>query len=185
MAFDCDGEGMEECLAQVGLQHIGHIVRSWLGLQTGEPSLEPYRHDDGDHPQGDVRPRAIGAETLKQILDKLDPTDFADYQSYRPMLHAAHHATGGDKAAREVFLAWCSRNPDYGPGKRDQSGKPWAKSCAPCGIMQRSSGAPMRRTLPHHLRVAGHDGLADGVKRRVAFESDRQLLLARNSSSRN
>lgn len=144
-AFDHSGEGLDDLLGLTGLQDLGHLVRSWLGLQTAEPSLEPYWHDDGDHPQGDVRPGAIGAETLKQILDMLDPTDFADYESYRSMLHAAHHATGGDKAAREVFLAWCSRNPDYGPGKRDQSGKPWAKSCAPCGIVQRSSGTPMRR----------------------------------------
>lgn len=182
MAFDYDCEGMEELLAQTGLQDIGHIVRSWLGLQTAEPSLEPDRHDDGDQPQVDVRPGAIGAETLKQILDKLDPTDFADYESYRSMLHAAHHATGGDKAAREVFLAWCSRNPDYGPGKRDQSGKPWGEVVRAMwdrAKVERDADARMNTlgTLLHHLRAAGHDGLADGVKRRVALESDRQLLL--------
>src|SRR5690606_31875922 len=118
--FDHGGEGIEEFLALAGLQEIGHTVRSWLGLQVAEPDRNdaaPDRERDGDFVQGDVQPGVINAEILRRLLDPLDPEGFATYESHREMLHASHHATGGDKAARQVFIDWCARNEVFGPGK--------------------------------------------------------------------
>src|SRR5690606_24880250 len=69
--FVHDDEGLDEFLALAGLQEIGHIVQSWLGLKAAEPDAlapERERRDGGDFVQGDVMPGVIDAETLRRLL---------------------------------------------------------------------------------------------------------------------
>lgn len=179
-AFNHAGEGRDEFLALTGLQDLGHTVRSWLGLQTSEPDAGPpdrERSRDSDFVQGDARPGAIDAQTLQRLLDSLDPEDFADYESHREMLHAAHHATGGDTAARQVFIDWCARNEAFGPGKRDEHGKPWAEVVGAMwdrAKVGRDGAAPVNTigTILGHLRDAGHGLLVTQVMREIGRGSD-------------
>lgn len=177
-AFNHGGEGLDEFLDLTGLQDLGHTVRSWLGLQTVEPDASaPERERSGDHVQGDVTPGVIDAETLHRLLDPLAPEDFADYESHREMLHAAHHATGGDKAARQVFIEWAARNETYGPDKRDEHGKLWSEVIAAMwdrARIDRDSGAPVNTigTILGHLRDAGHGLLVAQVRREIGSAGD-------------
>lgn len=179
-AFDHGGEGVAEFVALAGLQDIGHLVRSWLGLQVAEPDRNdaaPDRERDRDYVQGDVQSGVIDAETLRRLLDPLDPEDFADYESHREMLHAAHHATGGDKAARQVFLDWCARHPEFGSGKRNEHGRLWSEVVG--AMWDRSSivrdGAARLNTIGTilgHLRDAGHGLLVAQVQREIGSAGD-------------
>ncbi len=185
VALDHEGEGIAEFLSLTGLEALDRIVRPWLSLSAADDSdmASEGDHGDGLHMSGDTAAGVIGAETLKQILDKLDPRDFADYDSHRSMLHAAHHATGGDKAAREVFVAWCGRNPDFGPGERDQNGKLWrdvVRAMWDRTKVMRGGSAPVNTigTIFHHLREAGHGELADEVRHKIELEADRALFEA-------
>jgi hypothetical protein len=174
-ALDHGGEGMNEFLALTGLQDIGHIVRSWLGLQTAEPDAAAWerdRHGDDDFVQGEVRPGVVNAKTLRRLLDPLDPDGFADYESHREMLHAAHHATGGDRAARQVFIDWCARNEAFGPGRRDEHGKLWSEVIGAMWdrtSIARDGSAPVNTigTIFAHLRDAGHGLLAAQCRREI------------------
>jgi hypothetical protein len=171
-ALDHGGEGLAEFLALTGLEDIGHIVRSWLGLQTAEPDTATPERERLDHDivQGDVRPGVIGADTLRRLLDPLDPEGFADYESHREMLHAAHHATGGGKAARQVFVEWCSRSEAYGPGKRDEHGKLWSdvvKAMWDRTPLERDGPMNTIGTIFGHLLDAGHGRLVTQVGREI------------------
>lgn len=177
IAFDHGGEGIEEFLALAGLQEIGHTVRSWLGLQVAEPDRNDADRERERHDSGDVSSGVIDAETLRRLLDPLDPEDFADYDSHRAMLHAAHHATGGDKAARQVFVDWCARSEAYGPGKRDEHGKLWSEVVGAMwdrSSIDRDGAAPLNTigTILGHLRDAGHGLLVAQVRREIGSASD-------------
>lgn len=183
-SLDRHHEGLAEFLALADLEALDHVVRPWLGLSpTPDDSdmASESGHGDGPHVSGDTATGVIDAADLQRLLDVLDPIEFADYESHRSMLHAAHHATGGDKAACDVFVAWCGRNPDFGPGKRDQSGKPWSdvvRAMWKRTKITREGGAAMNTigTIFHHVREAGHGELADEVRRKIEMEADKKLL---------
>lgn len=178
LAFEHDGEGLTEFLAIAELGSLDRVVRRWLGLSPAEhDSVLEGDAADGDHAPSDSSTGKIDAGTLKQILDRLDPCDFGDYDSHREMLHAAHHATGGDKAARKVFIDWCGRNPDFGPGERDEHGKPWSEVVGAMwdrARIDRGDGTPMNTlgTLLHHLKEADQRGLAAEIARKVEAMDD-------------
>ncbi|CAM5377924.1 hypothetical protein ATER59S_01684 [Aquamicrobium terrae] len=186
-AFDHGGESLAEFLALTGLEEIGHIVRSWLGLRMAETDAAPLdRERDGAVVQGDVQPGVIDAETLRRLLDPLDPEDFADYESHREMLHAAHHASGGDRRARQVFIDWCARSDEFGPGKRDPHGKLWSEVVGAMwdrSSIDRHGAAPLNTigTILRHLLDAGHGLLVAQVRREIGsagsdFDDDLQWL---------
>lgn len=48
---------------------------------------------------------------LAEMLDRLDPEDFRDHDSWLTLMQACHHATAGD--GRQEFIEWCTRDPEY------------------------------------------------------------------------
>jgi P4 family phage/plasmid primase-like protien len=184
IALDHDGEGLAEFLALAGLDALDHVIRPWLGLSPAPDDSDMASEGnagDGTHTSGDTAAGVIGADELKRLLNVLDPCDFADYDSHRSMLHAAHHATGGDRAACDVFVAWCGRNPDFGLGKRDQSGKLWSdvvRAMWNRTKLARDGSAPVNTigTIFHHAREAGYGELAEEIRYKIALETDKKLL---------
>lgn len=161
-------ESLPEMLNIVGLQSLEISVRGWLSMRDDADRRTDTHLQDAEYRQDNARPGTIDALTLGEILDHLDPSAFADYESHRRVLHASHHATAGDKSARELFVAWCARNADFGPGKRDEHGKLWSdvvRAMWDRTPLQRDGGAPMNTvgTLIAHLREAGENGLASEI----------------------
>ncbi|MEM6288802.1 MAG: phage/plasmid primase, P4 family [Bacteroidota bacterium] len=66
---------------------------------------------------GDVEP-----EALSEMLDALDPEEFADHDRWLSLMMACHHATGG--AGREEFLAWSEGDPAFSD-MREENGRRW------------------------------------------------------------
>lgn len=184
-AFNHAGEGLDEFLALTGLQDLGHTVRSWLGLSPtlGDSDMRSESgHGDAQHIPGDSAPGAIGVDDLQRLLDALDPCDFPGYHDHLSIVQAAHHATAGSDAGRELVVSWSARNPDFGPGKRDQSGKLWGdvvRGLWDRAKVERDADAPMNTvaTILYHVREAGFGHVADEVRHRITFESDRQVLV--------
>ncbi|WP_417241389.1 VapE domain-containing protein [Celeribacter sp.] len=50
-------------------------------------------------------------EELAQMLEHLDPADFADHDDWLTLMQACHHATAGD--GRQEFVDWCTQDPTY------------------------------------------------------------------------
>jgi len=50
-------------------------------------------------------------EELAQMLEHLDPTDFADHDDWLTLMQACHHATAGD--GRQELVDWCTQDPAY------------------------------------------------------------------------
>lgn len=171
-----DGEGLDELLALLGLEVLGHIVAPWLGIQSAGDTTPHVTNDPRDHAQGDTTPGSIDAETLGRLLDALDPCAFAGYYDFTEILHSAHHATGGDMAACKVFIAWAARNPDYGPGSRDPKGKLWSSilrdTWKRTKLVRDDGKAPVFTlgTLLYHVREAGHGLLAAEVARSLSHD---------------
>lgn len=168
-----DGDGLNEFLTLLGLEVLGRIVAPWLGIQSANDPVPHGMDDPRNHPQGDTTPGSIDAETLGRLLDALDPCAFAGYYDFTEILHSAHHATGGDKAACKVFVAWAARNPDYGPGSRDPKGKLWSSilrdTWQRTKLVRDDGDAPVFTlgTLLYHVREAGHGLLVAEVLRRI------------------
>jgi hypothetical protein len=152
--------GLQQLFEHVGLPELEPPVRRWLRLDAPVEPVEPREpHDAGEQ----AAPGAFTADQLLRMLDALDPADFADYYSWRDIMFASHHATAGSAAAREVFVAWSGRNPDFASGKRTESGKLWADEVrAAWGRIgsDRTGSAITVATLLHHLVEAGHADLA-------------------------
>lgn len=168
-----DGEDLAEFLALTGLQPLESPIRSWLGLDFTDAGSAGHQQPDHDYAQGDVLPGQIDAETLRSLLAVLDPCDFGGYYDHLSIVQAAHHATGGDKAACEVVVAWSARNPDFDPGKLDKFGKPWADIIRDVwrrSKVQRDGRVYTLGTILYHVREAGHARLADRVMVQEAFE---------------
>jgi predicted P-loop ATPase len=51
------------------------------------------------------------AEEVGKMLDHLDPENFRDQDKWLSLAMACHHASGGE--AREEFLEWSARDPEY------------------------------------------------------------------------
>ncbi|MBX3582829.1 MAG: bifunctional DNA primase/polymerase [Rhizobiaceae bacterium] len=165
-----EGEGLPDFLRLSGLEMLEGTIRSWLTLQPADGTDTHSSRLDHDHAQAEAD--QIDAGTLKQLLDHLDPCAFPGYHDHLAILQAAHHATGGDKAACEVVVAWSAGNPEYGPGERDKSGKPWADVVR--GLwkrtkVKRDGAVNTVATILHHLREAGHVEVVEDFKRSMAL----------------
>jgi hypothetical protein len=57
---------------------------------------------------------ALSPEQLAVLLAVLDPTDFADYDSWLTISAACHDAVDGDPEGMAVWLDWCARDEAYG-----------------------------------------------------------------------
>ena len=59
----------------------------------------------------------IDPDELAELLDKLDPEDFGDNDSWFPLMCACHHGTAGD--GRQEFIDWCTRDPAYADNEHE------------------------------------------------------------------
>ncbi len=64
-------------------------------------------------PQRSSGPPEVGAVQLGRCFEQMDPTEFRNYDDWRNLMFAAHQASGGDPAARDVFKAWSAGDPQY------------------------------------------------------------------------
>ena len=170
LILDHEGQDLPDFLKLTGLEVLDATIRSWLTLDPASDRDTESTRPDHDRP--DATSDQVDAETLRRLLDPLDPADFPGYHDHLAILQAAHHVTGGDKAACEVFVAWSGRNADYGPGKLDENGKPWADVVR--GLWKRSKvkrdGAVNTvATILHHLREAGHNEVVEDFRRSMAI----------------
>ena len=91
-----------------GLGQLAPVAASWLQLhETGAPKHQA---------KGTMNSGAggISAEQLERLLNVLDPDDFTGHHDWLSLLFAAHDATHGVTAARDVFVDWCGGIPGYG-----------------------------------------------------------------------
>jgi hypothetical protein len=177
-------EGLADFLEMACLQMLDGTLRSWLGLppSDNETAGKGSGRPELDHLQNSEESGVIDADGVQRLLDVLDPCDFPGYHDHLSILQAAHHATGGSRAARETFVTWSARNPDYGAGKRDPHGKLWGDVIR--GIWDRSKverdgDAPVNTiaTILYHVREAGFGHVANEVRHQITFERDRQMLV--------
>lgn len=61
------------------------------------------------------------AEEVGKMLDLLDPQNFRDHSEWLSLAMACHHASGGD--AREEFLEWSARDPEYADARERNEGR--------------------------------------------------------------
>jgi hypothetical protein len=174
LVLDHDGEGLADFCNLTGLHPLEPTIGSWLGLDSAAATSSGHQRPEHNYAQGDVQPGKIDVETLQSLLDVLDPREFGGYYDHLSIVLAAHHATGGSKAACDVVVAWSARNPDFGPGKRDKSGKLWAdviRGAWKRSKVQREGRVYTLGTLLHYVREAGHSDLANRVMVQAAFEA--------------
>jgi hypothetical protein len=174
LVLDHDGEGLADFLALTGLEPLEPAIRLWLGVELADAMGSGQQLPDHDYVQGDVKSGQIDAEALRSLLDALDPSDFGGYYDHLSIVLAAHHATGGSNAACEAVVAWSARNSDFGPGKRDKSGKLWAdviRGAWKRSKVQREGRVYTLGTLLHYVREGGHSDLANRVMVQAAFEA--------------
>lgn len=50
-------------------------------------------------------------EMLAETLEQIDPEDFKDHDTWRDLMMACHHATGGE--GRQEFIDWSTQDADY------------------------------------------------------------------------
>ncbi|MEX2553980.1 MAG: AAA family ATPase, partial [Actinomycetota bacterium] len=167
-------EGLHGFLELASMGAVEGTVRPWLGLQA---PVEPAQAAERESYAGAAAPGGHTAAQLRRILDKLDPADYASYYPFRDLLFAAHHMTNGADDAREVFVQWSARDPQYGPGMKDKHGKLWTDDVR--GLWNRAHSDREGKaftigTLIHALREHGHHDVADEFKGRDAdeFEDD-------------
>ncbi|WP_457939826.1 bifunctional DNA primase/polymerase [Mesorhizobium sp. 10J20-29] len=173
LVLEHHGEGLADFLALTRLQPLEPSIRSWLGVELADLMGSGQQLPDHDHAQGDVKSGQIDADTLRTLLEVLDPCDFGGYYDHLSILQASHHATGGSKPACEAVVAWSAQNSDFGPGKRDKSGNLWAdiiRGAWKRSKVQRDGRVFTLGTLLHHVREAGHQDLANRVMIQAAFE---------------
>lgn len=170
--------GLRDLFEHVGLPEAEAAVRRWLRLEEpSDPAEERQPHDAG----AQDAPGAFAGEQLRRMLAPLEPEDFADYYSWRNMMFAAHHATGGSEAGREVFIQWSARNPDFGTGKHNpHSGKLWSDEIrAAWGRTGRDRvGSSITvGSIFHALREHGHaEVVAEFVRTDSAEDFDDSVL---------
>jgi putative DNA primase/helicase len=124
------GESTMAFAASVGIPELARTVCQWLGLDTNDADtivLDGSRAQIGSSESRKSQPGQISAEQLEQLLNALDPEEYATYEEHVRILLAAHHSTGGSEAGREVVVRWSARNPDYGPGRKSPDGKFWSE----------------------------------------------------------
>ena len=85
-------------------------------------------------------------EQIADMLEGLDPGNFASNDKWFPLMCACHHASGGD--ARDEFLAWSLNDPEYAH-LEDIIGRRWDS------LHREKPGAITYRTLYDALHKAG------------------------------
>lgn len=75
------------------------------------------------------RAGALSYDDLRELLAALDASDFglggANHDEWLDIAMAAHHGTGGDDEAKDIWLAWCATDPQYGEEASDINGVRW------------------------------------------------------------
>lgn len=148
---------------------VGQVVAAGsTHIRTGKP----YFWDGIDHPPladapqapesllallrkevKDIIPTGAGQATPKQIeeaLAGLDVTAFRDHETWKQLMMACHHASGGD--ARSEFIEWCVGDPDYAD-HGEEIGRRWDS------LHAKASEAITYRTLNQFLHKAGRPNL--------------------------
>ena len=75
-------------------------------------------------------------ETLQGIPN--DGVESADYDTWRNVGFAVHHATGGSEEGRKLFHEWSARSPKYDPEWLDERFWPYVRSDRPNAITERT-----------------------------------------------
>lgn len=83
--------------------------------------LTAERSEEARHPLWGI----IGPDELRALLDALDPVDYQQYDDWINILSAAHHATGGDPDAAQVFVEWSARDPMYANAAHKAVDRKW------------------------------------------------------------
>lgn len=99
-------------------------------------------------------------EMLAETLEQIDPEDFKDHNTWRDLMMACHHATGGE--GRQEFIDWSTQDADY----QDDAwiiGRRWDSLHATAG----KGGRPITVKLLHKVVQA-----AGGEVARVKPEDD-------------
>jgi hypothetical protein len=156
-------EDLASFLQFVGLPQADAIARGWLGLSASTQRVGATRNNDNGI--------GISADDLEVLLDVLDPSDFASYDAWRDMLFAAHSATAGSEAGREIFVDWSARNPDY-------SELDWSDKVRATWRRAKSSRANKIGigTLLRQIIDAGHGDLVRQVMRKYDSVEDNQRM---------
>ncbi|MPS28830.1 MAG: hypothetical protein E2576_11955 [Alcaligenaceae bacterium] len=87
-------------------------------------------------------------EMLAETLEQIDPEDFKDHDTWRDLMMACHHATGGE--GRQEFIDWSTQDADY----QDDAwiiGRRWDSLHATAG----KGGRPITVKLLHKVVQAG------------------------------
>lgn len=102
----------------------------------------------------------LTSEMLAETLEQIDPEDFKDHDTWRDLMMACHHATGGE--GRQEFIDWSTQDADY----QDDAwiiGRRWDSLHATAG----KGGRPITVKLLHKIVQA-----AGGEVARVKPEDD-------------
>jgi len=111
-------------------------------------------------------------DELADLLEKLDPEDFASNDAWFPILCACHHLTGGSDGGRTVFLEWCARDGAFAD-RTEEAGTRWDS-------LDRAKGdATTGRTLLHLLLERGL--IEPGFRLRAETEADLAKLTEADS----
>ena len=144
-------------------------------IQKHRTSPDRSEAPRAEHRNPEGRSEAFGSDLwsmcdddeLAELLEKLDPEDFASNDSWFPVLCACHHLTGGSVGGRMALLEWCAREGAFSD-RTDEAGARWDS-------LDRSKGdATTGRTLLHLLRERGL--IEPGFRLRAEVEADLALF---------
>lgn len=132
---------------------------------------------------------ALTFDDIRQMLDVLDPRDFGaggkHHEEWLNIAMAVHHGAGGDDEAKDIWLAWCAGDEQYGDEASDMNERRWDSFDASSG-----SDAITYKTLLQAVARAGHARLVARLHAAGAdmdFEDDDEAgdeaLLARVGAS--
>lgn len=96
------------------------------------------RTESSDAGESAARPGSIRKVLAAEILECLDPTDFASNDAWEELAMSLHDACGGNAEVRDAFLEWCSRDPNYADEVF------WAKNYSRWGSFR--TDKPIRKT---------------------------------------
>lgn len=145
-------------------------------IQKHRTSPDRSEAPRGEHTSPEGRSDASGSDLwsmcdddeLADLLEKLDPQDFASNDAWFPILCACHHLTGGSDGGRMVFLEWCARDGAFAD-RSDEVGGRWDS-------LDRAKGdATTGRTLLHLLLERGL--IEPGFRLRAEAEADLASLI--------